>query len=325
MPPEDDPLREPRRRAADLLRAVRSPVARVDHAHHRVARYRDHSRAREARGDRRRGRRRVMTRTDDTPVPDYQRLLRLDGRRFVVIGAGQGIGRQASHALASAGARLMTVDVDGDLAADIAGEVGSEPFVGNATDRSDVERLFEHADAKLGGVDGVVDIIGMARYAHLIEMTDEEWDWHFDIVLRHAFLAMQLAGRAMAASGGGAMVFVASVSGITSAPRHGAYGAAKAGLMSLVRTGAVELGPSNVRVNAVAPGVVWTPRVSAFLGEEGRERNNANAPLRRVALPEDIASGLLFMASDLSSYVNGHTLVVDGGVGAKFPYPMDGL
>lgn len=266
-----------------------------------------------------------MTRTDDTPVPDYPGLLRLDGRRFVVIGAGQGIGRQASHALASAGARLMTVDVDGDLAADIAGEVGAESFVGNATERSDVERLFEHADAKLGGIDGVVDIIGMARYAHLTEMTDEEWDWHFDIVLRHAFLAMQHAGRAMASGGGGAMVFVASVSGITSAPRHGAYGAAKAGLMSLVRTGAVELGPSNIRVNAVAPGVVWTPRVSAFLGEAGRTLNTDNTPLRRVAQPADIAAAILFLASDLAGYVTGQTLVVDGGVGAKFPYPMGNM
>jgi len=266
-----------------------------------------------------------MTRTDDTPVPHYEGLLRLDGRRFVVIGAGQGIGRQAAHALASVGARLMTVDVDGDLAADIAAEVGAEPFVGNATDRSDVERLFEHAAAKLGGIDGVVDIIGMARYANLVEMTDEEWDWHFDIVLRHAFLAMQHAGRAMAATGGGAMVFVASVSGITSAPRHGAYGAAKAGLMSLVRTGAVELGPSKVRVNAVAPGVVWTPRVSAFLGEAGLALNTDKPTLRRVAQPADIAAAILFLASDLAGYITGQTLVVDGGVGAKFPYPMGNM
>jgi NAD(P)-dependent dehydrogenase (short-subunit alcohol dehydrogenase family) len=266
-----------------------------------------------------------VSRTDDTPVPDYPGLLRLDGRRFVVIGAGQGIGRQASHALASVGARLMTVDVDPDLASDIAGEVGAESFVGNAIDRGDVERLFAEADERLGGLDGVVDIIGMAKYSTITEMTDEDWDWHFDIVLRHAFLAMQHAGRALAARGGGVMVFVASVSGITSAPRHSAYGAAKAGLMSLVRTGAVELGPSKVRVNAVAPGVVWTPRVSAFLGETGRTLNTDNTPLRRVAQPADIASAILFLASDLASYVTGQTLVVDGGVGAKFPYPMGNL
>jgi NAD(P)-dependent dehydrogenase (short-subunit alcohol dehydrogenase family) len=264
-----------------------------------------------------------MTRTDDTEVPDYQSRLRLDGKRVVVIGAGQGIGRQAAHALAQAGARLVCVDIDEGLAGDIASEVGGIPWVGDATSRAGAARLFADAERDLERIDGVVDIIGMARYAQLVDLTDEDWNWHHDIVLRHAYLAIQLGGRAMAATGGGAMAFVASVSGITGAPLHAAYGAAKAGLMALVRSAAVELGPSGIRVNAVAPGVVWTPRVSAFLGEEGRQRNNANTPLRRVALPADIASALLFLMSDLAAYVNGQTLVVDGGVGAKFPYPLD--
>lgn len=262
-----------------------------------------------------------MTRTDDSPVPDYPGLLNLAGRGFVVLGAGQGIGRQATHALASAGARVFCVDRESDLAAEVAEEVGGHPGTGDVTKREEAERLFAEGENTLGRLDGVVDIIGMAQYAPLTELDDSGWDWHFDIVLRHAFLAMQLGGRAMSESGG-VMVFVASVSGITSAPRHSAYGAAKAGLMSLVRTGAVELGPSRIRVNAVAPGVVWTPRVSAFLGDEGRARNEANTPIGRVALPADIAAAILFLASDLSGYVSGHTLVVDGGVGAKFPYPM---
>jgi NAD(P)-dependent dehydrogenase (short-subunit alcohol dehydrogenase family) len=263
-----------------------------------------------------------MARADETPVPDYPGLLRLDGRRFVVIGAGRGIGRQATHALASAGARLLVVDIEADRATDVAEEVGAIAYVGDATDRGHVERFFAGAEHDLGGLDGVVDIIGMAQYASITDTTDAHWAWHFDIVLRHAFLAMQHGGRLIGAHGrGGAMVFVASVSGITSAPNHAAYGAAKAGLMSLVRTGAVEYGASGVRVNAVAPGVVWTPRVSATLGEEGRARNTANTPLRRVAQPADIAAAILFLASDLSSYITGQTLVVDGGVGAKFPYP----
>ncbi len=266
-----------------------------------------------------------MTRSDDTEVPDYPAKLRLDGRNFVVIGAGQGIGRQATHALASAGARTFCVDLDRDLADDIAKEVDGIAWSGDATKRDDAETLFASAQAAFGRIDGLVDIVGMARYASLLEIEDDDWNWHFDIVLRHAYLAMQLGGRVMSGSGGGAMVFVASVSGITSAPRHAAYGAAKAGLMSLVRTGAVELGPSGVRVNAVAPGVVWTPRVSGYLGEEGRAGNEQNTPLRRVALPADIAAAILFLASDLSSYVTGQTLVVDGGVGAKFPYPMGDL
>ena len=263
-----------------------------------------------------------MTTADDSPVPDYPQLLRLDGRRFVVVGAGQGIGRQAVHALASVGARVVCVDVDADRAGEVAAEVGGYAVVGDATRRADAERVFDEAAGALGGLDGVVDIVGMARYATLLDVDDEEWDWHFDVVLRHAYLAAQLGGRRLTAGAGGVMAFVASVSGLTSAPRHAAYGAAKAGLMALVRSAAVELGPSGVRVNAVAPGVVWTPRVSAVLGEEGRARNEANTPLRRVAQPADIASALLFLCSDLSSYVSGQTIVVDGGVAAKFPYPM---
>ena len=263
-----------------------------------------------------------MTRTDDSAVPDYPSRLRLDGRGFVVIGAGQGIGRQASHALTSVGARAFCVDKDADLADDIAKEVGGVAWSGDATRRADAERLFADAEATLGRIDGVVDIVGMARYASLVDVDDEGWDWHFDIVLRHAWFAMQLGAKRMAATGGGSMVFVASVSGITAAPMHAAYGAAKAGLMALVKSAAVELGPAQIRVNAVAPGVVWTPRVSAYLGDDGRARNSENAPLRRVALPEDIASALLFLVSDLAGYVTGQTLVVDGGVGAKFPYPM---
>jgi NAD(P)-dependent dehydrogenase (short-subunit alcohol dehydrogenase family) len=262
-----------------------------------------------------------VTRANDTPVPDFPALLRLDGRGFVVIGAGQGIGRQTAHALAAAGARTVCVDVDADLADDIAAEVGGVPWVGDATSRADVARLFADSGTALGPIHGVVDIVGMATRYDLLDVDDETWDWQFDIVLRHALLTMQCGGRAIAAAGGGTIVFVASVSGLTSAPRHAAYGAAKAGLMSLVRTGAVELGPSRIRVNAVAPGVVWTPRVSAFLGDEGHRRNVDNAPLGRVAQPADIAAAILFLACDLSAYVTGQTLVVDGGVGAKFPYP----
>lgn len=267
-----------------------------------------------------------MSPADDSPVPDYPGLLRLDRRGIVVLGAGQGIGRQTAHALASVGARVACVDLDAERAREVAAEIDGIALVGDMTDRADAERVFADAVAGLtsrdgGGLDGVVDIIGMSRYASLLDVSDDEWGWHFDIVLRHAYLAVQLGGRLLSGRGG-TMVFVASVSGITSAPRHAAYGAAKAALMSLVRTAAVELGPAGVRVNAVAPGVVWTPRVSEYLGDEGRARNDANTPLRRIAEPADIAAAILFLSCGLSAFVTGQTLVVDGGVGAKFPYPM---
>jgi NAD(P)-dependent dehydrogenase (short-subunit alcohol dehydrogenase family) len=263
-----------------------------------------------------------MTSTDDTPVPSYTELLRLDGRGFVVVGAGQGIGRQTCHALAQAGAKVFCIDNIDALAKEIADEVGGVAWSGDARDRGEVERSVEAAGRELGGVDGLVDIVGMAKYASILDTTDKDYDWTFDMVLRHAYLYSQACGRVMSGAEGGTMVFVASVSGITSAPRHAAYGAAKAALMAWIRSLAVELGPSGIRANGVAPGLVWTPRISQYLGDEGRQLNIENTPLRRIAEPHDIASAILFLASDLSSFVTGQTLVVDGGVGSKFPYPM---
>jgi NAD(P)-dependent dehydrogenase (short-subunit alcohol dehydrogenase family) len=263
-----------------------------------------------------------LTSSDNSPVPDYSGLLRLDGKGAVVVGAGQGIGRQTTHALAQAGARVFCIDNQEALAKEIADEVGGVPWSCDARERGEVEEAVAAARRELGRIDCLVDIVGMAKYIALLDTTDEDWDWTDGMVLRHAFLFSQYAGKAMVEDGGGAMCFVASVSGITSAPNHAAYGVAKAGLMSLVRSTAVELGPSGVRSNAVAPGMVWTPRISQFVPEELKKRNEENTPLRRVAIPADIAAAALFLVSDLSSYVNGQTLTVDGGVGVKFPYPM---
>ena len=137
----------------------------------------------------------------------------------------------------------------------------------------------------------------------------------------NAFLAMQIGGARIAASGGGVMVFIASASALTGAPFHAPYGAAKAGLIALVKSAAVELAPSKIRVNAVAPGPIFTPRMEVLMNEELRAANRANVPLGRMGLPADIAAALLFLASPLSAYITGQTLSVDGGVAAKFPYP----
>jgi NAD(P)-dependent dehydrogenase (short-subunit alcohol dehydrogenase family) len=130
-----------------------------------------------------------VTRADETSVPDYPALLRLEDRVFVVIGAGQGIGRQTTHALAAAGARTLCVDIDTELAEEVAAEVAGIPWVGDASSRDDVARLFADAGASLGRIHGVVDIVGMATRYDLLDLDDETWDWQFDIVLRHAMLA----------------------------------------------------------------------------------------------------------------------------------------
>jgi NAD(P)-dependent dehydrogenase (short-subunit alcohol dehydrogenase family) len=262
----------------------------------------------------------LVSRTDSTPVPDYPALLRLNGRGIIVVGAGQGIGRQAAHAVSALGARAVCVDRDASLAEDVAKEVSGLAVRADVTDRAGMERVVWRAVEELGRLDGLIDIVGMATYMSLLELDDGTWNSQFDICLRHAFLAVQIAGRAMRETGGGSMAFVASISGLAGAPNHAAYGAAKAGLMSLVRSAAVELGPSGIRVNAVAPGGTLTPRVSAALTPARRTEHEALLPTGRLNEPADIASALLFLVSDLSANLTGQTLVVDGGVTSRYAF-----
>ena len=255
-------------------------------------------------------------------IPDYLGLTRLDGRGFVVLGAGQGIGEQASHALAQAGARLFCVDTVAERADAIARAVGGAAGVGDVTQRADVARLFAEARRSLGRVDGVVDIVGIARIKPLADYSDEEWDGQFGIVLRHAFLTLQLGAAALAETGGGAMVFVGSMAGERAVPNQAAYGSAKAALHHLVRCAAGEFAAKGIRVNAVAPGFIRTPRLEALLTAAQWRDIESHIPLGRAASPAEIAATILFLATDLSSHVTGHVLDVDGGVGNAAAIPQ---
>jgi NAD(P)-dependent dehydrogenase (short-subunit alcohol dehydrogenase family) len=263
-----------------------------------------------------------MTWKDDSQVPDYAALLRLDGRNLIVVGAGQGMGRQSCHALRQCGAALMCVDIDETLAQEIADEVDGYAFSGDMTREADVARLVEHATTRFGGpIHGFVDIIGLAQWADVLDMDESIWNAQFDICLRHAYLLSKHVGRHFRDGGTpGTMVFIASVHGLTASARHAAYGAAKAGLISLTRSLSHELGRYGVRVNAIAPGTVLTPRIAAALDDKRRAEAARLSPMNRLGIPADIASAALFLTSDLSSYVTGHTLVVDGGVVVADPF-----
>jgi len=248
-------------------------------------------------------------------VPDYRQQLTLEGRGFIVLGAGDGIGRQCCHALAQAGAKLLCVDRDEQLAARVASEVRGVPASGDVIRRADVERLVSMASEQFGSsFHGIVDIVGMAMTRPLASFDDAAWDSQFDVVLRHAYLALQIGGGALAANGRGTLVFVGSMSGSVSVASQAAYGSAKAALHHLVRCAAHELGAQNVRVNAVAPSFVCTPRLLQVIPKETWDRIAERNPLKRVATPAEIASAILFLASDLASYVTGHVLAVDGGM-----------
>jgi NAD(P)-dependent dehydrogenase (short-subunit alcohol dehydrogenase family) len=258
----------------------------------------------------------VAAEIDRTVVPDYAALARLDGRRFVVLGGGNGIGRQVCHALAQAGARVVCVDRSQELAEAVAAEVDGEPLVADITRRDELEHTLAQ-----GPVSGLVDIVGMPVLGPLAELDDDGWDRQFDLVLRHAFLALQIGGRAVAAAGGGTMVFVGSISGLAHIAGQAAYGAAKAALHQLVASMGRELAPVGVRVNAVAPGFIQTPRLLTMLSAEQWTKVSSIIPRGAPGGPPEVAAAILFLASDLSSYVTGQVLAVDGGMTGQVLVP----
>jgi len=254
----------------------------------------------------------------------YLPRLRLDGQGIIVLGAGAGMGAASSRALAEAGARILCVDREIALAEQIAGEVGGVAFAANVTERAGMESVFQAAQDQLGAsLRGVVDIVGVALLDKVESFDDEKFDAQFEIVLRHAFLAVQIGAPILAANGGGAMTFIGSNSGMRSVPGQTIYGAAKAALHHMVRCSAREFGDRNVRMNVIAPSYVRTPRLLEKLGPEFWERVDRTAPMGRAGTVEDIASVVLFLQSALAGYVTGNVLTLDGGgdVVAALPTP----
>jgi len=253
--------------------------------------------------------------------------LGLAGKRALVAGAGQGIGRATALLFAGAGGRVACMDSDDGRRAAIVqeiGETGAEAIGigGDVRERADIDAAVAATVNAFGGIDVAVDIVGEARWNPALQQTDADWEESFALVLRHVFFLFQAAGAHMVEQRAGALVAVASVSGLFAAPFHAPYGAAKAGLVSLVKTFAIELAPHGVRVNAVASGAIRTPRLLAITTEERRAESARSIPLGRLGEPEEIANVVAFLASDLASYVTGQTVVTDGGASVKFPLSL---
>jgi 3-oxoacyl-[acyl-carrier protein] reductase len=246
--------------------------------------------------------------------------LGLSGKRAVVSGAGwirerAGHGRMCSLRLAEAGATLACIDIDEGRAYAIVDEVLSAggrafPVIADMTDPVQVGRAIDEAAAGLGSIDVCVDIIGGARWDRAEDFSLADWDWTIANNLTQVFHLFQAAGKKMIEQGrGGSLIALASVDGINAAAMHAPYGAAKAGVISLVKTFAQELGRHGVRVNAVAPGNVGTGNEDWPNGEWATNSVNPLAPPRT----RDVANAVLFLSSTLSERVTGQTLVVDGG------------
>jgi NAD(P)-dependent dehydrogenase (short-subunit alcohol dehydrogenase family) len=253
----------------------------------------------------------------------------LDGKVAVVAGGGRGMGEATSTLFASSGAAVVVVDKSRERAQRVAVaiEAAGRPAVALHVDLRDSDapqRVVAETIAAFGSLDIVVNVAGGMRAANAwrpIRLNDAE-DW--DFVFRQNVgwiqqLAVAAAAQMMAQGTGGSVISIGSVSGLFGAPNHAAYGAAKAALIHLTKSLALEYGRHGVRFNVVCPGSVRTPAVEAVLTPEEKRRDEVTTPLQRAGTPEDIAKAILFFASDLAAFVTGQTLVVDGGATVRFP------
>lgn len=256
-----------------------------------------------------------MNRVKDASVTS---LFGLEGKRIMVLGGGQGMGEATVKLLASLGASVAVVDLEPERAERVAAEVSASgatvlPFAADVTDDDALVAAIARVGREFGPLDGMATVIGMAGWSPIAEMELSTWDTDHRRNLRYFFLAgREVARSLLAREAPGSMVCVASVDGIVSAPNHAAYGAAKAGLVNLVKTMAVEWSGRGIRVNCVAPGGIVTPRIP-FTSVEGERQMMGLLPMQRRGTVEDIARAAAFFLSDLSPYVTGQTLAVDGG------------
>lgn len=241
--------------------------------------------------------------------------LGLAGRSAAVTGAGSGIGQGCALALARAGVAVWALDRDKAALSTTqrAAEEESLPITPVECDVTDRESVRASA-AMTGAVDILVNAAGIGRPGSLLDVTHEEWQRVLDINLTGYLMTTQAYAPAMVERESGALVHIASVSSRNPQPGSGAYSASKAAVIQLSQQLAYELGPSGVRSNTVSPGLVRTPMTEAYYQAPGvAERRDAAIPLRRVALAEDIADTVVFLASDRARYVTGADITVDGG------------
>ena len=245
---------------------------------------------------------------------------RLAGKIAIVAGAGSrglGNGKATAILFAREGARVLCVDVAVERAQEtvalIRAEGGeAEAFAADVTREDDCRAMVGAAVERWGGLDVLHNNVGIESRTDLLDTTLEEWEKTLRVDLTSMFLATQSAVPAMVERGGGSVICVSSVAGMRGIGRT-AYAAAKAGVIGFVRSVAGQLGARGVRVNAIAPGLVWTPMVE-FRGPEAREQRRAASPLGTEGTGWDVGWGAVYLASDESRWVTGQTLVIDAGL-----------
>ncbi|MGH3437345.1 MAG: SDR family NAD(P)-dependent oxidoreductase [Sciscionella sp.] len=256
----------------------------------------------------------------------HDQLFRLDGRTYLIAGAGAGIGEHVSRTIAALGARLVCVDVDAARVGAVADSLDARHIVADVTTEEGVASVRESVEDRGEPLDGYVDVVGQMQRKPLPEFTLAEWEQDFRVNLRHAFLLSQSLAPLIARSDAGSIVHVSSVMGAHAGRKSPGYGPAKAALETWVKQLAAEYGPAGVRVNAVAPGLFLSPR---FLAKQNGTRVvdalAAKSMLGRLGQPFEIAATVAFLLTPAAGYITASTLSAEGGARSVDSTGLDDL
>ena len=245
--------------------------------------------------------------------------MNLDGKTAIVTGAGSGIGKAIAQALADAGAAVC-INYFGAYEDDAKAHAAALPraiaFSADVSDPQAAAAMVAATADRLGGPDILVNNAGIEHSIPLLDLDPSDWDKVIAVNLRGAFCCLQAAGRAMRDGGrGGSIVNISSIHEDVAFPGYASYCASKGGLRMLMRNAALELAPHRIRVNNVAPGAIVTPINEHTLEDPAKVRTLQRIiPLGRMGKPEEVASAVVFLASDAAAYVTGSTYYVDGGM-----------
>ena len=254
---------------------------------------------------------------------------KMDERVAVITGGASGIGKAIAELFVKEGARVVVTDIQDELGQKLAKSLGDKATYTHADvcSEGDIKGMIDFAVEKFGRLDCIVNNAGMGGVKGEIESIPVEgFDQSIAILLRAVFLGMKHAAPVMKKQGGGNIINISSVAGLRGISQNHPYSAAKAAVLQLTRTVAMELAYYKIRVNSICPGSIVTSIFGAAKGLSSAKSEQAyeglkrlfekGQPIRRAGLPEDIANAALWLASDESSFVTGHALVVDGGISA---------
>ncbi|MGN7358206.1 SDR family NAD(P)-dependent oxidoreductase [Paenibacillus sp. SAF-054] len=248
---------------------------------------------------------------------------RVSGKVAIVTGAAGGMGKADALLLAQEGAKVVVTDIQEDKVNEVVAEInnnGGEAigFRHNVTSEDEWQHIVDETVKKWGKIDVLVNNAGISLAKKLVETTLQDWDKVMAINLTGGFFGLKHVIPVMQKNGGGSIVNISSIAGLTGSNGAGPYTASKGAVRMLTKAVAIDYGKDNIRCNSIHPGYIETPMTKDLLSDDNMTKwFLSNTPLPRLGKAEDIAKGVLFLASDESSFINGAELAIDGGVSAR--------